>query len=82
MILKQKTFKTPTGSVEVYGYSGGLGYGSKRDSTKIGLYVVRKPQDCNCGCIESGASTELTPNQAREVAKRLVAWANTIEGNK
>ena len=83
MALKPKMFKTRTGFVEVYGDDGSvLTYAPERNSTKVGLYVVRKSPDYASNHIDAGASTELTPSQARKLADRLTAWADAIERNK
>lgn len=81
--MKEKKFKTNTGSVEVYGDNGSVMWNvDEADAKKIGIYVTRKSLDYSVTHIDQGASTELTPNQARKVAERLIAWADVIERNK
>ena len=63
--MSLKPIKTKTGFVEVYD-----------DGKKIGLCVVRKSPDYSFYHIDAGASTELTPKQARKVADQLIAWAD------
>lgn len=78
--MKEKGFKTKTGSLRIYGaHKESLWSVNQADANKVGIYVVRKRSDSDFNSIDQGASTELTPNQARKVAERLVAWADAIE---
>ena len=70
MTLQNKTYKGDAGSVRIYA-------GDKKN--KIGIYVERKSPDYSLTQINAGAYIDITPKKAREVAARLIEWADAIE---
>lgn len=82
MSLRPKTYKTTKGTVEVYGgLNDDLYYHPASEADEVGIYVRRYSPNYAESHTDEGASIHLTPKMAKEVGKRLLEWADAIEGN-
>ena len=83
MSLRPKTYKTSKGSIEVYGgFKDDFYYYPSDKAKEIGIYVTRLSPDYSEHHIDEGASVHLTPKKAREVAQRMLEWADAIESKE
>ena len=77
--MKERTYKNNHGLIEVYGRgskSDDPRY-ARDDAERIGLHIT----DYSDRYLRSAAVT-MTPRMAREVAARMLQWADAIESNK
>lgn len=78
--MREKTFKNRVGTVEVYGDDGDpIGYAEVDSATKVGLFVHSRFSETE---VYDSASIAMTPKMAREVAARIIEWADAIEQRK
>jgi len=77
--MKEITYKNNHGLIEVYGRtseSDDPDY-AREDATRIGLHVT----DYSNEYLRSAAMT-MTPKMAREVAQKVLEWADAIESKE
>lgn len=77
--MEERTYKNNHGLIEVYGRGSKADdprY-AREDAERIGLHIT----DYSDRYLRSAAVT-MTPRMAREVAARMLQWADAIESNK
>jgi len=77
--MEERTYKNNHGLIEVYGRgseSDDPRY-AREDATRIGLHIT----DYSDSYLRSAAIT-MTPRMAREVAARMLEWAEAIESKE